>query len=129
MTRGKIVFINTDDSMYSTREFNGDMHPYRNGQDVIEHFQYGKIQDKESFTRYTDRFIKRYYPYENDTVSEHHNENRVIDISNNRTDYIYIVNRSGSEYKIKTKEGELSLPNNTLCVVDYQKVDTIMTMK
>lgn len=126
MTRGKIIFIDADDKMYSTCEFNGEMHPDRNGQDVIEHFQYGMIQDKENFMKYIRRFIKRYYPYENDTVTDYLNNTRLIDITDNWTDYLYIINQSASEYRVKTKEGEMLFPNNSVCVVRFHKIESII---
>ena len=36
MTRGKILYINNDSQVYATCEFNGDMHPHRYGEDVLE---------------------------------------------------------------------------------------------
>ena len=36
MTRGKILYINNDFQVCTTCEFNGDMHPQRYGEDVLE---------------------------------------------------------------------------------------------
>ena len=42
MTRGKIIYINHDSQVYTTCEFNGDMHPHRYGENVLEVQSYGK---------------------------------------------------------------------------------------
>lgn len=39
MTRGKIIYISDDSQVFATCEFNGDMHPHRYGEDVLEGFK------------------------------------------------------------------------------------------
>ena len=39
MTRGKIIYLDSDQKAYSTIEFNGDMYPEGHGDEIIERFE------------------------------------------------------------------------------------------
>ena len=41
MTRGKIIYIDKNNMAYSTIEFNGDMYPNGNADEVLEMFEAG----------------------------------------------------------------------------------------
>lgn len=41
MTRGKIIYIDKDCKVYSTVEFNGDMYPDGNADDILDKFESG----------------------------------------------------------------------------------------
>ena len=58
MTRGKIIFIQGDMQIYATCEFNGDMHPDRYGEEVLECFRNGFFQNYRSYERFVENYFR-----------------------------------------------------------------------
>lgn len=56
MTRGKIIYLDSDQKAYSTIEFNGDMYPEGHGDEIIERFEENYFT---SFTVY-ENFVFRF---------------------------------------------------------------------
>lgn len=54
MTRGKIIFIQGEMQVYTTSEFNGDMHPDRYGEEVLECFRKGFFQNYRNYERFVE---------------------------------------------------------------------------
>ena len=126
MTRGKIIYIGSNALVYETVEFNGDMHPDNRGERITEFFHKGGFQTVENFEGFVNTFNKKYFGYDEILVTRFgHKEERVIDVSNNWTDYLYIINESDSNWKIMEKETEYLLTPTSIAVVDFKKLETI----
>lgn len=128
MTRGKILYINNDSQVYATCEFNGDMHPHRYGEDVLEGFKNGLFQSYGGYKRFVENINRKYFGYDEELIKEsiECGRKRTIDITNNWTDYLYIINESSDEWCIKTKEIEEKLSAYSLTIINYQKINKIM---
>ena len=127
MTRGKIIYINDDSQVYATCEFNGDMHPYGHGEDIFEHFQNGLFQGYRSYDEFVGKLNRKYFGYNGELIGACFGyNNRTIDITDNWTDYLYIINNSSDDWIIATKENEKHLPSQALGIVHYQAVSRIV---
>ena len=58
MTRGKIIYIDKDCKVYSTVEFNGDMYPEGNADEVLEKFEAGFFATYSRYENFVERFKK-----------------------------------------------------------------------
>jgi hypothetical protein len=83
MTRGKIIFIDTDGKMYCTTEFNGDMYPTGIADEVLERFEEGHFNSDKNFERFVERFNKRNFGYEGELVYQCDKNELVINIHDN----------------------------------------------
>lgn len=130
MTRGKIILIQGDTQVYITCEFNGDMHPNMHGEDVLDCFKNGLFQNYKGYERFVGNFNRKYFGYDDELIKESAEyDKRTIDITKNWTDYLYIINESSNEWRIKTNEGEgKSLPHS-LAVIHYQMISNIVVRK
>ena len=127
MTRGKIIYINTDSQVFATCEFNGDMYPQRYGEDVLEGFKNGLFQNYGGYERFVENFNRKYFGYDEELINEFIVcAKKTFDITNNWTDYLYIINESSDEWHIKTKENEEKLPAQSLALIHYQLVNKIV---
>ena len=130
MTRGKIIYINSDSQVYVTCEFNGDMHPNRHGKDVLEYFKNGLLQNYSAYERFVENLNGKYFGYDDELIKELIGcANQIFDITNNWTDYLYIINESSDEWRIKTKENEENLPAHSLAIICYQTTNKIVVRK
>lgn len=123
MTRGKLIFIQNDLYVYVTCEFNGDMHPDRRGEAILIGFQNGAFETYQGYETFVRKFNRKFFGYEEELIKKAigYNE-RVIDVTNNWTDYLYIINESTSEWNVVTKEDKITLPPHSLGSVNYQKI-------
>ena len=127
MTRGRILFIDSNQELYSSIEFNGDMYPEGNGAEVIEKFEAGSFTSFSRYSEFVKRFNEKHYKYPEDIIeSAGLNNERVIDISENWTDYLYIINNSEECWIINEENGKTLLDKRCLAIVNYQKVDKII---
>lgn len=127
MTRGKILYINNDFQLCTTCEFNGDMHPQRYGEDVLQCFKNGLFQNYGGYERFVENFNRKYFGYAEELIKELIGcANQTFDITNNWTDYLYIINESSDEWRIKTKENEENLPAHSLAIIHYQLIKKIV---
>ena len=128
MTRGKILYINNDFQVCTTCEFNGDMHPQMYGEDVLEGFKRGLLQNYGGYERFVENFNRKYFGYDEELIKELFVgcAMRTFDIANKWTDYLYIVNESSEEWRIKTKESEENLPAHSLAIIHYQMIKKIV---
>ena len=123
MTRGKILYINNNSQVYATCEFNGDMHPHRYGEDVLEGFQNGLFQNYGGYERFVGNLNRKYFGYDEELIRESIGcYKRTIDVTKNWTDYLYIINESTDEWSIKTKECEEKLLPHSLAIIHYQMI-------
>lgn len=127
MTRGKIIFIQDDMQIYATCEFNGDMHPDRYGEEVLECFRNGFFQNYRSYERFVENFNRKHFGYDDELITEVFGYGKqMIDITNNWTDYLYIINATSDAWKVKAKRNEESLLAHSLAIIHYQLIDKIV---
>ena len=130
MTRGKIILIQSDMEVYITCEFNEDMHPNMHGEDVLEWFKNGLLQNYMGYERFVEKFNRKYFGYDEELIKELSRfDKRTVDITQNWTDYLYIINESSDEWCIKTKENEEKLPAHSLAIVHYQMICNVVVRK
>ena len=127
MTRGKIIYIDRDGKVSSSVEFNGDMYPDGNADRILEMFEAGFFTNYNNYENFVIRFNKSHYGYEEELVHRYScNEERVIDVTENWTDYLYIINNSDHEWVIKEQNGASFLDKRTLGIVRFQQVEKII---
>lgn len=130
MTRGRIILIQSDMQVYTTCEFNGDMHPNMYGEEVLDCFKNGSFQKYKDYERFVKSFNRKYFSYDGDLIKESVECcKRTIDITKNWTDYLYIINESSIEWSIKTKENEEKLLPRSLAIIHYQTINNIVVRK
>ena len=123
MTRGKIFFIQNDLQVYATCEFNGDMHPDMHGEDILDSFQNGVFETYQGYEAFVGKFNRTFFGYEDELIKDAIGySDRIIDITNNWTDYLYIINQSSSKWNIVTKVNKITLPPRSLGIAHYQKI-------
>ena len=126
MTRGKIVYIDKDCKVYSTVEFNGDMYPGGNADDILDKFESGFFATYNRYENFVERFNKRHYGYPEVLIEPLIcEETAIINVTENWTDYLYIINNSESEWAIKDKNGISFLDKRTLAIVYFQQVEKL----
>ena len=127
MTRGKIIYIDREGKIFSSVEFNGDMYPGGNADRILEMFEVGFFSNYGNYERFVIRFNKSHYGYEEELIHQFScKEERVIDVTENRTDYLYIINNSECEWVIKDKNGASFLDNRTLGIIRFQQVEKMI---
>ena len=127
MTRGKIIYIDRDGKVFSSVEFNGDMYPDGNADRILELFEAGYFTSYNSYENFVVRFNKSHYGYTEELIHPFVcKEDRVIDVTENWTDYLYIINNSDCEWIIKDKNGESFLDKRTLGIVCFQQVEKML---
>lgn len=127
MTRGKIIYIDKDDRGYTSVEFNGDMYPDGNANRILEMFEVGYFTNYNNYERFVIGFNKSHYGYEEKLIAPLCcKEERVIDVTENWTDYLYIINNSGMDWVIKDKNGSSFLDKRTLGIVRFQQVEKML---
>ena len=127
MTRGKIIYIDRDGKIFSSVEFNGDMYPDGNADRILEMFEAGLFSNYSNYESFVIRFNKSHYGYEEELIHPLAcKEERVIDITENWTDYLYIINNSDCEWVIKDKNGVSFLDNRTLGIIRFQQVEKMI---
>lgn len=124
MTRGKILFIKDNREISCTTEFNGDMYPSGNGGEVLERFEEGYFSDFIRFKRFVENFNRRNYGYEEELIQNLHPSDYVINIQDNLTDYLYIINETEKQWTIVDKDkNTFVLPEHSLAVVYFEEVE------
>lgn len=127
MTRGKIIYIDRDGRVFSSVEFNGDMYPDGNDDRILELFETGYFTNFNSYENFVTRFNKSHYGYKEELIHQFScKEERVIDVTENWTDYLYIINNSDCEWIIKDKNGETFLDKRTLGIIRFQQVEKML---
>jgi hypothetical protein len=134
MTRGKIIFIDTEGKMYRTIEFNGDMYPEGNADEILERFEEGYFNSYKNFEYFVKRFNKRNYGYEEELVYRCDNElayqcdekELVLNIQKNMTDYLYVINNCEKSCMIVDEHNNSTLlTHHSLAVIYFKKVKKI----
>ena len=127
MTRGKIIYIDRDGKIFSSVEFNGDMYPDGNADRIPEMFEAGLFSNYSNYESFVIRFNKSHYGYEEELIHLiTYKEERVIDITENWTDYLYIINNSDCEWIIKGQNGTSFLDKRTLGIIRFQQVEKMI---
>ena len=128
MTRGKIIFIDRDEKIYSSVEFNGDMFPDGYAERILEMFEGGFFTNYNNYENFVIRFNKAHYGYEEDELIYLYSgkKGRVIDVTENWTDYLYIINNSEREWVIKDQNGAFFLDRRTLGIVRFQLLEKMI---
>ena len=127
MTRGKILYIDRDGKVFTTVEFNGDMYPDGKADQILELFEAGYFMNYSNYEKFVVRFNKFHYGYEEMLIRPYNcKEEHVIDVTDNWTDYLYIINNSTCEWVIKDKNGASFLDMRTLGIVCFQQVEKMI---
>ena len=127
MTRGKIIYIDRDGKIFSSVEFNGDMYPDGNADRILEMFEAGLFSNYRNYESFVIRFNKSHYGYEEELIQLlTYKDERVIDITENWTDYLYIINNSDCEWIINGQNGTSFLDKRTLGIVRFQQVERMI---
>ena len=127
MTRGKIIYIDRDGKIFSSIEFNGDMYPDGNADRIPKMFEAGLFSNYSNYESFVIRFNKSHYGYEEELIQLlTYKDERVIDITENWTDYLYIINNSDCEWIIKDQNGTSFLDKRTLGIVRFQQVERMI---
>ena len=127
MTRGKIIYIDRDGKIFSSVEFNGDMYPDGNADRILEMFEAGLFSNYSNYESFVIRFNKSHYGYEEELIHLiTYKDERVIDITENWTDYLYIINNSDCEWIINGQNGTSFLDKRTLGIVRFQQVERMI---
>ena len=127
MTRGKIIYIDRDGKIFSSVEFNGDMYPEGNADRILEMFEAGLFSNYSNYESFVIRFNKSHYGYEEELINLiTYKEEKVIDITENWTDYLYIINNSDCEWIIKGQNGTSFLDKRTLGIIRFQQVEKMI---
>ena len=127
MTRGKIIYLDSDQKAYSTIEFNGDMYPEGHGDEIIERFEENYFTSFTVYENFVFRFNKRNFGYPEKLIhSLSCSQTGVIDVTGNWTDYLYIINNSDREWVIKDKNGASFLDRRTLGIIRFQQVEKMI---
>lgn len=130
MTRGRIILIQSNMQVYTTCEFNGDMHPNVHGEAILDYFKNGSFQKYKDYERFVKSFNRKYFGYDGDLIKESIECcEGTIDITKNWTDYLYIINESSAEWNIKTKGNAEKLFPRSLAIIHYQTIDNIVVRK
>lgn len=122
MTRGNFVLI-TDEGVFASIQFNGDMYPSYNGRYVYNILK--KVETFEEFKAAIKRFNEKRFRYgeeEVNTLERYSN----LDFSDDyygryNSDYLYIKNISSSEYVItpRTKKATRSIKPNEIQIWNF----------
>lgn len=130
MTRGKIIYLDSDQKAYSTIEFNGDMYPEGHGDEILERFEENYFTSFTVYENFVFRFNKRNFGYPEKLIhSLSCSQTGVIDVTGNWTDYLYIINESTQKWIILDEEGTKDLPDQTLGVVSFKSVENVIQKK
>ena len=123
MTRGKIILVK-DNTIYRTIEFNGDMYPSGYGNDIITAFKYDKLNSVQSYCDFVKNFNNRNFGYPEELIRSE--EGTELDITQNWTDYLYVINLENKDLKIITSEKEVFLPPGCLGICSFKRYkDTV----
>lgn len=121
MTRGNFVLI-TDEGVFASVQFNGDMYPSYNGRYVYNMLK--KVETFDEFKAAVKRFDENRFGYgeEANTLKRYSN----LDFSDDyygryNSDYLYIKNISSSEYVItpRTKRATRSIKPNEIQIWNF----------
>lgn len=131
MTRGKLILLGRGQLVYTSVEFNGDMYPDGHGKEIISAFRTGLLKEGSLFERYVSRFDERNFHYascygEQLVSLSIFGEEKILDVTENWTDYLYIVNESGGEYTILTQKGAKIVKEGQLAIVCFQELKTLL---
>lgn len=127
MTRGRILYIYNSFQVCTTCEFNGDMYPQRYGEDVVAGFKNGLFENYGGYERFVENFNRKYFRYDDELIKEFIGcTEQTFDITDNWTDYLYLINESSDEWRIKTKENKENLPAHSLAIIHYQTINKIV---
>jgi len=135
MTRGIIAFIGRDKKVYVTREFNGDMYTAKekgHGLEIVNHFRQGGFKSESEYERFVVRFDRKYFHYAGDSDENLifrralYNKAMGFCIKDNITDYLYLINGSGTKIRIVSKGSETVIPVDTMAVIHYDAVECVI---
>ena len=129
MTRGKIIYIDENNAIHYSCEFNGDMYPEGKGEQIIEKFQEGYFRSLADYKMYVERFNRRNFGYDNVFGNIQELACNELSIDNNYTDYLYIINGSERGFLL-TKTGEkYVIPVGGMAIVNFQEIQEIKSLE
>ncbi len=125
MTRGQIVII-TDECVYTTTEFNGDMYVEEHGHGFEVLKELKKIKSVEDYEAFVEDFNAEHFEYNEELVYQKRGDfKEILDMSKDYfgdwfSDYLYIKNLSSEPKEITLNYGKtLLLDPNRLMVLNF----------
>ena len=127
MTRGSFVLF-TPDRAYISTEFNGDMYFDGHGEDAARGIK--DVKTKEDLLDFAKKFNREHHNYPDTDIQIYHlasDEKQYEEVLNTTekyydnyfSDYIFIKNMSGSDLNFTTKDGQMTLPDETSGVLYF----------
>ena len=132
MTRGIIVYIGSDGGVCVSTEFNGDMHSYSNGLEIIEKYKEGKLITKSDYIKFVTAFDRRHYRYGDEEFEIIHYRDTIddtVNLSSLYPDYFYIINHSGKKISFICKKNTFELEDQTMTVTYFDKIEQVVRME
>lgn len=88
------------------------------------------FQNYRNFESFVENFNRKHFGYDDELITELFEcGEQMIDITNNWTDYLYIINISSDVWNIKTKDNEEKLLPHSLAIIYYQMIDSILVQE
>lgn len=135
MTRGRIVLI-TNDAVYTTTEFNGDMYYDYYGKEVIEGLK--SVESYDDYLDFADKFNSENFEYpkqivyqigELETDKDIERMKILFDMSNNYfenwdSDYLYIKNISTKnwDFVLRDEDWDITLKPGEICSLNFGRL-------
>ena len=131
MTRGIIVFIGRDGGFCVSTEFNGDMHSYSNGLEIIEKYKERKLITKSDYIKFVTAFDRKHYRYGDEEFEIIHyggTADDTVNLPSLYPDYFYIINHSGKKISFTCRKNTFELEDQTMTVTYFDKVEQVVRM-
>ena len=127
MTRGQIVAI-TDDAIFTSTEFNGDMYYEWHGKEVMEGLK--KASTIKEYSAFVKSFNEYHFHYKEQLLYKITDEEQIdshLDFTQNYfknwfSDYLYIKNYGSEPVELITKTHTITLKPNGITILNYGEV-------
>ena len=136
MTRGQIVLI-TNDGLYTSAEFNGDMYYEGYGEQVIEGLE--KVKSYEEYKQFVEEFNAENFEYDDKLIYELAKTDTEDDVKTIKrlltmgkdyfdswfSDYLYIKNISDEDWEITLDDDDwtITLKSGEICSLNFGNLD------
>ena len=131
MTRGIIVYIDINGEYCVSTEFNGDMHSYSHGLEIIDKYKNRKLVTKSDYVKFVSAFDRKHFRYGNEgDVLVHYGkiEDDRLDLTRLYPDYFYIINHSGNKISFTCRSNTFELDDQAMTITHFETVDRVVKM-
>ena len=131
MTRGIIVYIDINGEYCVSTEFNGDMHSYSHGLEIIDKYKNRKLVTKSDYVKFISAFDRKHfrYGYEGDELVHYGKiEDDRLDLTRLYPDYFYIINHSGNKISFTCRSNTFELDDQAMTITHFETVDRVVKM-